>query len=347
MARIRIAVTAFLLIMTGVLPSPAQPLTQPPLAMTPLFRQFIGPQRMKLTIMSGRVVNSAGWQFGNGTSSTSDGTNKEQITFRGGFGMGNTGSLEYERKSPQEDFTFQISSENVLRFRRTPKGSSSIAPVEFSQAPGEPLRLTVTVDGKQQVFTGATIWHLILGHPEESRPLVAVLEQLHPWQLSKTTSTIEAELLKTAGGSRPDRAQWAALVQQLADDQFTRREAADRQLRTAGPAVLGYLQQLDFDQLDAEQQSRIRRMMKSLSQQTSDDRPEQVAIWLSEDPTIWLALLSRPDASVRQAAAKQLVALLGHSIPVDPAADPATQKSQREELRARIEKARPTGKKKT
>jgi hypothetical protein len=314
-----------------------------PLTVTPMFRQYANTARMRLTIMSGRVVNTADWRFGNGTSSTSDGKNKEQITFRGGMGVTNTGGIDYERTTPQEEFTISINSDGNFRFRRSPKGSSSIAPIQFSQVPGEPLTLTIGAEGKQQEYRGATLWHLLMANPQEARPVVEILEQLRPqWQVAKVTAAVEAELLKSAGTKRPDRQQWAALVQQLADDQFTRREAADRQLRAAGAGVLGYLQQLDFNQLDAEQQSRIRQMIKSLSRQTTDDTPEQVAAWLSEDPSVWLVLLARPDESVRRTAARQLAAILGESIPVDPAADPATQKDQRETLRARIEKARPS-----
>jgi hypothetical protein len=55
------------------------------------------------------------------------------------------------------------------------------------------------------------------------------------------------------------------------------------------------------------------------------------------DPSIWLALLSRPQQTVRETAAHRLEALLGGPIPVDPTADPGSQKAQREQLRVRIE----------
>jgi hypothetical protein len=339
MIRIRFAV-----MVVGVL-STATCLGQP-VPSTPLFQQFFTPPRLRLTVMSGRIVNTGGWQYGNGTSTSSDGTNKEQITFRGGGGVGNTGSIAYERTTPQEEFKIEVTSDGALRFSRTPKGSSTMTPIQFSQGSGDPLSLTVGAADKQQVYRAPTLWHLLMEHPEESRPVVALLEQLRPqWGIVKVTASVEAELLKTAGGKRPDRQAWLALVQQLGDDQFTKREAAERRLRSVGPGVLAFLQHLDFDQLDAEQQSRIRRIIKSVSRQTTDDTPEQVAAWLSEDPAIWLVLLSRADASVRQTAAKQLSAILGEPISVDPAADPAAQKDKREQLRARIEKIKPAARK--
>ena len=48
-------------------------------------------------------------------------------------------------------------------------------------------------------------------------------------------------------------------------------------------------------------------------------------------------LLERPERSVRRTAARQLTAMLGEPIAVDPAADPETQKSQREQLRAKFD----------
>ena len=59
---------------------------------------------------------------------------------------------------------------------------------------------------------------------------------------------------------------------------------------------------------------------------------------LAVDPATWLLLLERPEEAVRRTAARQLTAMLGEPIAVDPAADPETQKSQRERLRANFER---------
>ena len=45
---------------------------------------------------------------------------------------------------------------------------------------------------------------------------------------------------------------------------------------------------------------------------------------LVEDPLVWLALLSRPEESTRQAAVQQLTVLLNVPIAVDPKAEPDT-----------------------
>ena len=102
--------------------------------------------------------------------------------------------------------------------------------------------------------------------------------------------------------------------------------------------MLSYLQQLDFGRLDAEQQFRVHRIIDDISERLGDDSPEQVASWLAGDQSVWLALLARPDAAVRRQAARQLAAMLDGPIPVDPEADPSTQKTQLEQLRIRLKR---------
>ena len=107
-------------------------------------------------------------------------------------------------------------------------------------------------------------------------------------------------------------------------------------MRADGAAAVGYLRQLDTRRLDAEQRFRIRRIMDACVEDDKDDAAEDVAARLASDPTIWLALLERPNLEYRKTAAAQLARLLGGPIGVDPAADPASQKQQRDQLRARL-----------
>ncbi len=156
-------------------------------------------------------------------------------------------------------------------------------------------------------------------------------------RLAQTADSVEGELLKLAkAGKLPERGRWNRLIEQLGDEQYARREAADRLLRQEGPAVASSLEQLDFDQLDAEQQFRVRRIVASFRGRIATDAPDQIAAMLFPEPLIWLAFLDRPEKTTRTAAAKQLAALLGEPIDVDPAADPATQGKQRGQLRTKI-----------
>ena len=164
------------------------------------------------------------------------------------------------------------------------------------------------------------------------------------WRLTEQAQEAEEELFHmAASGLIPDRQRWAALVAQLSDDRFARREAADRDLRAAGPALLPFLQRLDFDQLDAEQQSRLRRIIGMLGHAVEDDTAEQIASWMIADPEVWLALLARPEVPTRRLAAAQLEKLLGQSIAFDPAAAAPQRKKQIDQLRAWISAGAKTG----
>ena len=194
---------------------------------------------------------------------------------------------------------------------------------------------------RQQVFRAADLWRLLLAQPQQCQqhvfPLLAMLRP--DLKLAEMVPSVEQHLLDGARENAASAsARWAALVEQLADDCFAKREAADRALRTGGPAALRYLRQLDFERLDAEQQFRVRRIIESLAGVREDDSPEQVAASLAGDPAVWLSLLGRPEASTRRIAAEQLTSLLGEPLKVDPAAEPDSQKQQREQLRTRIEK---------
>ena len=186
-----------------------------------------------------------------------------------------------------------------------------------------------------------TVWHLLIIDDEDCRKqFLPMLESLRPdWHVGLTAQAAEDELVKMAAVSRKsDRKQWDAWVSQLGDPLWANRNRADQNLRDVGPAVLGYLNRLNMDALDAEQKSRLRRIIRELSTQTGEDTPEHVASMLIEDPLVWLALLSRPEESTRQAAAQQLAVLLDVPIAVDPKAQPQSQAKARERLRARIEK---------
>jgi hypothetical protein len=301
----------------------------------PMLQRYAG--HIGLAIVSGRVVNPAGWHFGNNSSTSSDDTTREEISFSGG---GASGSLRYRRVSPQEDLSLDMNAEGRLHFLHHEKEDAA-GPVEFVQAPGEPLTLSIGPPDHQQVYRAATLWHLAVTQPEACRRHVyPVLEALRPqWQLARTAAQVEARLLRlSADAERDQRRQWADLVAQLADDRFAKREAADRGLRAGGIAALAYLEQLDLRRLEAEQQFRIRRMLKSTERQRTEDTPEQAAGLLADDPSVWLALLARPDPPTRRTAAQRLSAILGSPVQVDPAADPASQKQARDALRARIEK---------
>jgi hypothetical protein len=302
-----------------------------------LFQNFFG-GGLPTTIAGGRVVVTNRWQYGTFNSSSDDGTAKEEIRCQG---FGATGSLHYERTTPAEQLSLDLSADGRFALRHSNKDKAKGPMVELTQAPGAPITLSVGEGPQQTVYRQPTLWHLFMLEPEVCGKHLLPLLQPFPWhaQLTQTTVLLEPELLRlAAAGKIPSGDHWPKLVRQLADDDFSRREAADRALRVSGAVVAGYLEQLDHATLDAEQQFRIERILESLHGQTATDTTEQVAVQLAADPLVWLALLARPELATRQAAAKALAALLGEPVAVDPAADPATQKDRREQLRARLQR---------
>lgn len=248
--------------------------------------------------------------------------------------------MSYNWSNSNRQLSIEVSNVSKVRIRYSGKDDDTQVPVEFYQPLQAKTVLKVGPEGKQQIYSAPNLWHLFLAYPAETkRHLVPLLELLHPnWKLSESAATLESELLRKAGNKEiSDRKRWVALVEQLGDESFAKRQAADRAIRAADPAVLSFLQQLDFSRLDAEQQFRVRRIIETLTERLGDDSPEQVASWLAGDASVWLILLNRSEVATRRQAARQLVAMLGGPIPVDPEADPASQKAQMEQLRLRIE----------
>jgi hypothetical protein len=287
---------------------------------------------LRFRVVSGRVsldASHAGFiQYAN---------TSEQISIIQSNGGDTT--LSYNWTNGKQQLSIEASNVSKVRIRYAGKGSDTPIPLEFSQPLQGKTVLKVGPEGKQRIYSAPNLWHLLLAYPAETKQyLVPLLALLHPnWRLSESAATLEMELIRKADGNETlDRKHWAALVEQLGDDSFAKRQAADRAIRAADPAVLNYLQQFDFSRLDAEQQFRLRRIIEALSERLGDDTPEQTASWLAGDPSVWLILLNRSEAATRRQAARQLSAMLGGPIPVDPEADPSTQKTQLEQLRLRI-----------
>lgn len=247
--------------------------------------------------------------------------------------------LTYERTAKDESLKVSVSGDgDAVSISRAPRGQSAIVPVEYRQDPREKITFSVGDGDRKQTFSADGLWQLLIIRRKECEEhLLPLLEVLRPdWEIAETAAGIEVKLLHGASEKIAKRRRWDSLVEQLGDERFAKREAADRTLRADGSAAIGYLRQLDFDRLDAEQQFRIRRILEALDEEDKDDSAEEVAERLAGDSAVWLALLARPEPESRKTAARQLTLLLGGPIDVDPAADPDTQKQQREQLRARI-----------
>jgi hypothetical protein len=249
-------------------------------------------------------------------------------------------AFSYQWSDKKKQLAIDVSSVSNVRIRYSNKDGDAQPPMEFNQPLKGETTLKIGPEGKQKIYSAPGLWHLMLAYPAETKQyLTPLLELLRPnWKLSESAAIIEKELLsKTLRDAKSDRKQWTALVEQLGNDSFAKRQAADRALRAADPVVMHFLEQLDFGRLDAEQQFRVSRIVKSLNDRLGDDSPDRIASWLAGDASVWLILLGRPEPDERRYAAAQLSEMLGEPIPVDPEAEPSTQKKQMEQLRLRIE----------
>jgi hypothetical protein len=294
---------------------------------------------LRARIISGRVVFAA-TRLGTMNDAAKQDGREERLSIRV---VSREITASYEMSSEDEALLLDVKGRSELHVRWSPKGDAGPLAVDFRQPPKDPLRLSVGSQAEVRTYEAASLWHLFLAQPEACHkhlaPLLSVLNR--QWDISRTAAEVEAALVRAAAeGDLPDPRRWAELVEQLADDKFSRREAADRELRDLGRVVFTYLRQLDASQLDAEQHYRVRRILISLSASWDDDTPQQIAAWLAGDPTVWLSMLSRESESTRRLAAERLEALLGEPIEFDPAAEAQQREAQIERLHARLSERR-------
>lgn len=305
---------------------------------TPTLDNAFRAEWLRFGISSGRLIPTGA--RGINVSTRSEGAQpRERLAIR--IGLADS-AIHYELHETDQELLLDISGRHRLVFRRTPKGEANVAAVQYEQPAQGPVVLRLGTGAAQKVYQAPSLWHLLIEHREVCRQYLLPLLRLVYRQrdLEKTAAEIENALLVLARERRlPDKEQWTHWVAQLADPEFATREAADRQLRRAGPMVVPFLEQLDPSRLDAEQRHRIRRIIAALSESPhSTDTPEHVATWLAGDPNVWLALLAHPDEGVRRLAADQLAGLLGEPVGFDPSASPDTRARQIEQLRARLVK---------
>jgi hypothetical protein len=263
---------------------------------------------------------------------------REQLTIRS---AGGPVSLKYLMVLPSQQITIDGSGSDEIQIARTPQGDTTIVPVQFVQKLRERLVLTVGAAPSARVYKAADVWHLFVAEPVVCRqhlaPLLEMLEaEGSSPHLGAIATEVEAALLRLPSPVTPDKKRWAALVERLASQRFTEREAAEQELRGLGQAVTSYLDHLDSTRLDAEQRFRVRRILNAAAEKDAENTPEEIAVGLAADPAVWLDLMSRSDAGIRRQAAQWLSALQGEPIGFDPAADASVRAKQIEQLRAKL-----------
>ncbi|NLE40046.1 MAG: long-chain fatty acid--CoA ligase [Pirellulaceae bacterium] len=297
--------------------------------------------RLHFGVRSGRIMIQVR-QSGTFQSpwSTDGQGRKEQVTVQHDH-LSDEASVAYRLISPDENLVFSAATNGRVAIQREAGEKGEIVPGEFLQPPAGPLTLAFGKDGEKTTIEAPTIWHLLLAHREACEQYVLPsLTIFRPdWKLAEHADEVEREMLRAAREDKlPDRRKWAELVSQLGDEQYARREAADRRLRALGRPVIAYLKSLDRKSLDPEQQYRVHRIVQSLADALRDESPRDTAIDLLTEPTIWLILMDRETSATREAAAKHLERLLERPIAFDPMADQATRRLQIEALRKELAK---------
>jgi len=299
---------------------------------TPRLEEAFHARWIATAIVRGRIV-VAGGRAGSTKLESKGGAGHEELAIRRGP-AGRCPNVTYQWTDAQQRLKLEIDPSGRIHVLRSPVGDSGPSPVEFLQAPNDPLVLIVGSGEEAEVLRAESLWQMWIQRPDLCRqylmPVMRLLGLSGRWD--EVAKAIERALLESVY-TPPERKLWDELVAQLADERFARRQTADRQLRRIGPLLLAYLENLDPATLDAEQHYRIRRIVRWLKEEAELETSAQVATWLAGDPTTWLALLERNDEKVRRLAAQRLESLWGKPLPFDPGADNPARQRQLERLR--------------
>lgn len=301
----------------------------------PMLSQWVQSNTIQIHLVRGRVHWSANRAMGGFSRRASVGGRQEQMSVQ--F-TGRSFSISYELQSPEQKYSFQLANRSlqVQWFCKEPDSPSRL---EFLQDPGQAVVVKMGEPPSEAVWQATSLWHLAFEEPEVvQKHVIGLLKPFLPEvELLARAKDIEHQMLHQARNMVGlDRARLQALVVQLGDEQYTRREAADRTLRELGPAMVPFLRSLDHRLLDAEQRFRIRRILQTFEAPTQGDSLLGVTEWLMNDPEIWWILLDRPESETRGIAVERLSILLGEPIEFDPKAAPEVRRVQRERLQSKI-----------
>lgn len=247
--------------------------------------------------------------------------------------------IVYELVDGGQQLRVEITEGNRVCIRRISTDEVLLPGLEFTQD-ADGLKLELQRADLRQTYKAPTLWHLILAHPSIfQQQLLPILHRLRPdWELETQALRVQDRLLQVASAWRADDAALHGLVEQLASETYQVREAADRQLRSRGYSILGFLDRLDPTGLDVEQRKRIRQIRESLHVETGDT-PQRVAMWLVEDKPIWLTMLAHEQLDVRRLAANHLQRITKLPIDFDPAGEGPERDAQIQQLAALLDRS--------
>lgn len=251
-------------------------------------------------------------------------------------------SMHYELTTATRRVKIDAWREELTMVREVLREGKVTATTRFEQRPGAPLRLEVIEGDASQTIEGDTVWHLWLTDAhlcaENLLPLCEMIGLEVPW--TQFTQALESRLVSLAdSGESHDQTAWRTWLDELSSPHFAVREAADRQLRSAGTSLLPFVRRLDLALLDAEQRFRLRRIMHDLQSDIAADTVDSTADLLLDDPRVWVELLDQEDATERTAVAAQLQRTLQAEIEYDAAGSAEVRREQVARLRERVRSA--------
>jgi len=312
------------------------PLVQSSLATEPaaLCRSVAQSDWVQFDVISGRITAHNVRHQRKRMSVTSDMPEGAHETFSVSF-EGQRPAVHYNCVDVSQALLIDIVDGDEFLIRHERENGGKPWSLYFNQTKSEGVTLRIESEAAATTRRAPGFWHLMLLEPQLCRThLVPLLESLRPdWRLTETADTLEKSLLELAkNGYNPPRQQLDQLIRQLGSNNFSKRRAADRELRNHGQSLHSYFKQLDPNSLNAEQRQRIRSISASLAIHVGDT-PQRVTSQLAGDPAIYLMLLERDEVSIRELAAVQLERLKGRPISFDPFGSEADRLEQAERLR--------------
>jgi hypothetical protein len=193
--------------------------------------------------------------------------------------------------------------------------------VSYTQPPGEDVGLTIATTGETpREYAAPSVWHLVLAHPAVCQlhlnPLLTIFRP--NWNIDQEAAEIRRGLLSYLPvQASTSRREVELLVTQMRHDDFRIRQRSARELRSRGPSVLGFLDDLDPATLDAEQRLRVGSIREELTPH-DEDTPASMVAQLVSDKAAWLALLYDESPQHRTHAWHHLVHLCEPSVDFDP-----------------------------
>jgi hypothetical protein len=244
-------------------------------------------------------------------------------------------SLNYELLSEVRRVVIHLSDNNEFKIEQIPADDSGLPTVLFTQQSDGNVELTVTQGESQAQLSRPNLWQLLMSHPDMCKkhllPLIGLVRS--NWHLDERAERIKDAMFRVAvSNNRPPVAELNLLVEELADESFRKRSAADTKLRSYGQAVLSFLDKLDMKKLEREQRRRVRSIRQDLICDRGDT-PERVAMWLIDSGSAWLNLVNHDSFEKRQLATQHLGRIIETPIEFDPAADATKRARQLSELR--------------